>query len=71
MIPSTVTIDRDSFPLWAEQHRKTGTVDDIFYRPRMPYTLGLLGSLPRFARAQQLPFDPKPAGWRSIGRSWK
>ena len=26
---------------------RSGTVDDIFYRPRMPYTLGLLGSLPR------------------------
>ena len=24
-----------------------GTVDDIFYRPRMPYTIGLLGALPR------------------------
>ena len=26
----------------------------------------LLGSIPRFARAQQLPFDPKPAGWRTF-----
>src|SRR6185295_15476592 len=25
-----------------------------------------LGSLPRFALAQQLPFDPKPAGWRTF-----
>jgi peptide/nickel transport system ATP-binding protein len=24
-----------------------GAVDEVFYRPRMPYTLGLLGSLPR------------------------
>lgn len=24
-----------------------GTVDDIFYRPRMPYTMGLLGAVPR------------------------
>ncbi len=24
-----------------------GSVDDIFYRPRMPYTIGLLGALPR------------------------
>jgi peptide/nickel transport system ATP-binding protein len=24
-----------------------GTVDEVFYRPRMPYTLGLLGSIPR------------------------
>jgi peptide/nickel transport system ATP-binding protein len=26
---------------------ESGTVDDIFYTPRMPYTLGLLGGLPR------------------------
>ena len=24
------------------------------------------GSLPRFSLAQQLPFDPKPAGWRTF-----
>jgi transglutaminase-like putative cysteine protease len=28
--------------------------------------VSLLGSLPRFAFAQQLPFDPKPAGWRTF-----
>jgi len=26
----------------------------------------VLGSLPRFSFAQQLPFDPKPAGWRTF-----
>src|SRR5690606_12111561 len=26
---------------------ETGDVDQVFYGPRMPYTLGLLGSLPR------------------------
>jgi peptide/nickel transport system ATP-binding protein len=26
---------------------EVGTVDEVFYRPRMPYTLGLLGSIPR------------------------
>jgi transglutaminase-like putative cysteine protease len=26
----------------------------------------VLGSLPRFAFAQQLPFDPRPAGWRTF-----
>jgi len=25
---------------------ETGTVDDVFYRPRMPYTVGLLNSIP-------------------------
>ena len=33
--------------MYAGKLVETGPVDDVFYRPRMPYTLGLLGSLPR------------------------
>ncbi|MBB4688518.1 ABC transporter ATP-binding protein [Amycolatopsis jiangsuensis] len=33
--------------MYAGKVVESGTVDDIFYTPRMPYTLGLLGSLPR------------------------
>jgi peptide/nickel transport system ATP-binding protein len=33
--------------MYAGRAVESGTVEDIFYRPRMPYTLGLLGSLPR------------------------
>ena len=33
--------------MYAGKPVEIGTVDDIFYRPRMPYTLGLIGSLPR------------------------
>ncbi|MGQ0777039.1 MAG: ABC transporter ATP-binding protein [Pseudonocardiales bacterium] len=33
--------------MYAGRIVEAGTVDEIFYRPRMPYTLGLLGSLPR------------------------
>ncbi len=33
--------------MYAGKLVEVGTVDDIFYAPRMPYTLGLLGSLPR------------------------
>jgi oligopeptide/dipeptide ABC transporter ATP-binding protein len=33
--------------MYAGKLVEKGTVDDVFYRPRMPYTLGLLGSLPR------------------------
>jgi oligopeptide/dipeptide ABC transporter ATP-binding protein len=33
--------------MYAGKLVETGTVDDVFYTPRMPYTLGLLGSLPR------------------------
>jgi peptide/nickel transport system ATP-binding protein len=33
--------------MYAGKAVESGTVDEIFYTPRMPYTLGLLGSLPR------------------------
>jgi peptide/nickel transport system ATP-binding protein len=33
--------------MYAGRPVEVGTVDDIFYRPAMPYTIGLLGSLPR------------------------
>jgi oligopeptide/dipeptide ABC transporter ATP-binding protein len=33
--------------MYAGKPVEIGTVDDIYYTPRMPYTLGLLGSLPR------------------------
>jgi peptide/nickel transport system ATP-binding protein len=33
--------------MYAGKPVELGTVDDIYYSPRMPYTLGLLGSLPR------------------------
>ncbi|MFN2496656.1 MAG: ABC transporter ATP-binding protein [Pseudonocardiaceae bacterium] len=33
--------------MYAGRVVEAGTVDEIFYTPRMPYTLGLLGSLPR------------------------
>ncbi|GAA5127000.1 ABC transporter ATP-binding protein [Haloechinothrix salitolerans] len=33
--------------MYAGKVVEAGTADEVFYRPRMPYTLGLLGSLPR------------------------
>ena len=44
--------------MYAGRPVETGTVDDIFYRPRMPYTLGLLGSLPRLDSAERQPLTP-------------
>jgi peptide/nickel transport system ATP-binding protein len=32
--------------MYAGKVVETGTVDEVFYRPRMPYTVGLLGALP-------------------------
>jgi len=36
--------------MYAGKLVETGSVEDVFYRPRMPYTIGLLGSLPRMDR---------------------
>jgi peptide/nickel transport system ATP-binding protein len=44
--------------MYAGRVVETGEVDDIFYRPRMPYTLGLLGSLPRLDVAERQPLTP-------------
>ncbi len=39
--------------MYAGKLVETGTADDVFYEPRMPYTLGLLGSLPRLDRKSE------------------
>jgi oligopeptide/dipeptide ABC transporter ATP-binding protein len=36
--------------MYAARQVELGTVDDVFYRPRHPYTMGLLASLPRIDR---------------------
>jgi len=49
--------------MYAGRPVETGTAEDVFYRPSMPYTLGLLGSLPRLdsdgsERLRQIPGSP-------------
>ncbi len=49
--------------MYAGRPVEIGTAEDVFYRPSMPYTLGLLGSLPRLdddgmARLRQIPGAP-------------
>jgi peptide/nickel transport system ATP-binding protein len=44
--------------MYAGKLVETGTTDDVFYRPRMPYTLGLLGSLPRMDQERQERLTP-------------
>ncbi len=39
--------------MYAGRQAELGTVDDIFYRPRHPYTLGLLASLARIDRGSK------------------
>jgi oligopeptide/dipeptide ABC transporter ATP-binding protein len=49
--------------MYAGRAVEIGTAEDVFYRPSMPYTLGLLGSLPRLdgdgsERLRQIPGSP-------------
>jgi oligopeptide/dipeptide ABC transporter ATP-binding protein len=44
--------------MYAGKLVEQGTVEDVFYRPRMPYTLGLIGSLPRVDEGRQQRLTP-------------
>jgi peptide/nickel transport system ATP-binding protein len=37
-----------------------GAVDEVYYRPEMPYTLGLLSSMPRMDQPRTARLDPIP-----------
>ncbi|GAA2859251.1 ABC transporter ATP-binding protein [Streptosporangium fragile] len=44
--------------MYAGRPVEVGSVDDVFHRPRMPYTMGLLGSIPRLDRGREQPLVP-------------
>ncbi|HEY8450906.1 MAG: ABC transporter ATP-binding protein [Micromonosporaceae bacterium] len=44
--------------MYAGKLVESGTVDEIFYTPRMPYTIGLLGSLPRMDAGREARLSP-------------
>jgi peptide/nickel transport system ATP-binding protein len=44
--------------MYGGQCVERGSVDDIFYRPEMPYAWGLLGSMPRMDRVRQERLTP-------------
>ncbi|MEU6346732.1 ABC transporter ATP-binding protein [Streptomyces sp. NPDC046977] len=49
--------------MYAGRPVETGPVDDVYYAPRMPYTIGLLGSIPRLddgGRHALTPIDGNP-----------
>jgi peptide/nickel transport system ATP-binding protein len=46
--------------MYAGKPVETGSADTVFYRSRMPYTLGLLGSLPRLDTDGDEPLRPIP-----------
>ncbi len=44
--------------MYGGQCVETGSVEDIFYRPEMPYAWGLLGSMPRMDRERRARLTP-------------
>ena len=48
----------DVVVMYAGKPVETGSVDEIFYTPHMPYTIGLLGSIPRADRKKDDPLIP-------------
>ena len=46
--------------MYAGRIVEEGSLDDIFYRTRHPYTLGLLGSLPRLESDRRVPLATIP-----------
>ena len=52
--------------MYAGRPVEVGGVDDIYYSPRMPYTLGLLGSLPRLDAADGQRLTPIPGSPPSL-----
>ncbi|MCW2798578.1 MAG: peptide transporter ATP-binding protein, partial [Aeromicrobium sp.] len=46
--------------MYGGQCVEKGMVDDLFYKPEMPYTWGLLGSMPRLDRGRQTRLTPIP-----------
>ncbi len=57
--------------MYAGRGVEVGAVDDIFYRPRMPYTVGLLGSVPRIdtaAASRLTPIHGRPPSAINVPR---
>ncbi|HEX5288659.1 MAG TPA: ABC transporter ATP-binding protein [Streptosporangiaceae bacterium] len=52
--------------MYAGRAVETAPSDEVFYHPRMPYTLGLLGSLPRLDVGGQGPLRPIPGSPPSL-----
>ncbi len=44
--------------MYAGRPVEMGTVDDVYYRSRMPYTMGLLSSIPRLDAAERAKLTP-------------
>jgi peptide/nickel transport system ATP-binding protein len=57
--------------MYAGRPVETGSVDEVYYRTRMPYTIGLLGSIPRLdnqERGALTPIEGTPPSMVSLPR---
>ncbi len=52
--------------MYAGRQAEVGTVDEIFYETRHPYTLGLMGSIPRLESEDDDPLIPIPGSPPSL-----
>jgi len=52
--------------MYAGKPVETGSVEDIYYRPRMPYTIGLLASIPRLDEKSGGALQPIPGSPPSL-----
>ncbi|MFC4560685.1 dipeptide ABC transporter ATP-binding protein [Nocardiopsis mangrovi] len=53
--------------MYAGRLVEVGGVDDVYYRTRMPYTMGLLGSVPRLDEDEKAPLIPIKGNPPSLG----
>lgn len=56
----------DVLVMYGGQCVETGSVENLFYDPEMPYTWGLLGSMPRMDRLRQTRLQPIPGSPPSL-----
>ena len=52
--------------MYAGRPVEIGTVDEVFYQPRMPYTIGLLGAMPRLGAPDGGKLVPVPGNPPSL-----
>src|SRR3546814_7110083 len=52
--------------MYAGRQAELGTVDEVFYESRHPYTLGLIGSIPRLDNDNDEPLIPIPGSPPSL-----
>ena len=57
--------------MYAGEIVEMGTVDEIFYKPKHPYTLGLLQSMPKLHSSRKVPLIPIPGSPPNLAKKKK